>query len=83
MIDQKVIEENSYKKVIEKIESQKIQVGYYDYSKVSAVKSGKICVPQGWYIQNGKTYNMSNPPNRVYETFLECVLNNMKQDNDE
>ncbi len=43
-------------------------------SNVSIVKDGKKVVPQGWCRMNGKPHSLGNPPEKTYDTFIDCVL---------
>lgn len=63
------------------IEDKKLNISYYDFSHVSIVKNGMKIVPQGWYLmKKGKHYSFSNPPKKTYNTFIECVLGNIKDE---
>ena len=64
----------AYKGVFEFIEENKLSFAYYDMSNISIVKNGKKLVPQGWYMMKGKYCTLGNPPEKVYETFIDCIL---------
>ena len=70
---------SSYLNIFEYIEEHKLTAKYYDNSNVSVVKSGKLPLVSGWYLEDNKIHGVSNPPLKLYETFIDCMIGAMNE----